>query len=70
MMTVEIKINNVPVDKIDIVNKSHIAGESYSYDITHYDYLAKAMSKCKCTHDRSKGRLDLTEIVAKALKGE
>jgi hypothetical protein len=37
MMTIEIKVNNVPIDRFDIVNKGIQPSEStkHSYEVTH-----------------------------------
>lgn len=65
MMTIEIKINNVPIDRFDIVNKGIRPPEStkHSYEVTHYNYEGKSCEKFMCAHLREEGRFKLASIV-------
>ena len=65
MMTIEIKVNNVPIDRFDIVNKGIQPSESttHSYEVTHYNYEGKSCEKFMCAHLREEGRFKLASIV-------
>lgn len=72
MITVEIKINNVPTDRIDIVNTTQagiILGDTVcNYSIHLYDFLnQRHHSRMICQHQRQDGRFDLIERVMSQL---
>lgn len=75
MITIDIKINDTPVDKIIVVNNKIIDYSGMNqvclYTIDHYDFYEKAVSHDSVMHDRRDGRLWLLRKVLEELtKGD
>jgi len=70
MLTIEIKINGTPADRIDVINVGRLRGKQFLYDIVYYDYVEQAMDSFKCSHSRANGRINLMEQVAKAIQSK
>jgi len=75
MITIDIKINDTPVDKIVVVNNKSIDYSGMNqvclYTIDHYDFCEKAVNHDSVMHDRRDGRLWLLRKVLEELtKGD
>lgn len=74
MITIDIKINDTPVDKVVIVNNKSIdysgVNQVCLYTIDHYDFCEKAVNSDSVMHDRRDGRLVLCQRVLTLLAKE
>ena len=71
MITIDVKINNVPTDLISIVNTAQTnTSDATKYTITHHDFLSQTCKKKECFHHREKGRFNLIKLAAKELQNE
>lgn len=69
MITYDIKINNVPIKKVDIVNILNHPTKTgvYYYEVNIYDFQAKTHTQKQIEHKRSDNE---GILLSKALKGD
>lgn len=71
MITIDIKINDTPTDRIVVVNHQPIdytdMNQVCLYTIDHYNFIEKSVENDSVMHDRRDGRLWLMKQVLETI---